>query len=217
MGTSKCPSKLLKLNWHCLWVCFLLVCFLTGFLKDFLERRSISKYKPRSLIAIGSLHRYLTRICFDISTSFQNIPVLISDCAGLTPPNKRKNLLPRQIQLLWSTSQSLACFSVYQCFLVFLALGMKIINEAWQRSDATNGQKVEKENGDVLVADSLLVFSCLLDVLGLLFQDLRVSWYKSQEFSRRVSFELNTFDSSTYTTDLSEETWTAARAMWSVV
>lgn len=42
-------------------------------------------------------------------------------------------------------------------------------------SDATNGQKVEKENGNVLAADSLLVFSCLLEGLGLMFQDLRVS------------------------------------------
>lgn len=42
-------------------------------------------------------------------------------------------------------------------------------------SNATSGQKAEKENGDVLAADSLLVLSCLLEVLELLFQDLRVS------------------------------------------
>lgn len=42
-------------------------------------------------------------------------------------------------------------------------------------SDATSGGKAEKENGHDLVADSHLVFSCLVEVLGLLFQDLRVS------------------------------------------
>lgn len=108
----------------------------------------------------------------------------------------------------------LFCVSV---FPVLLALGMKINSEAWQMSDATNSQKVEKENCDVLVSDSLLVFSCLLEVLGLLFQDLRVSWYKSQELSKRVSFELNAFDSPAYTTDLPEDTWTAARAVLSAV
>lgn len=95
------------------------------------------------------------------------------------------------------------CVSI---FPVFLALGMKINGEGWQMSRATNGEKVEKENVDVLIADSLSVFSCLLEVLELLFWDLRVSWYKSQEFSKRVSFELNTFDSPACTTDLPEET-----------
>lgn len=42
-------------------------------------------------------------------------------------------------------------------------------------SDATSSQKAAKENDDVPAADSLLVFSCLLEALELLFQDLRVS------------------------------------------
>lgn len=42
-------------------------------------------------------------------------------------------------------------------------------------SNATSSQKAEKENGDVPAADSLLVFSCLLEALELLFQDLRLS------------------------------------------
>lgn len=53
-------------------------------------------------------------------------------------------------------------------------------------------------------------------MLGLLFQDLRVSWYKSQEFSKGISLELNTFDSPVYNTDLPEETWTAARTVLSL-
>lgn len=84
-------------------------------------------------------------------------------------------------------------------------------------NNTTSGRKAEKENGDVPAAESLLVFSCLLEVLELLFQDLRVSWYKSQEFSKGVLLELNAFDSPAYTTDLSQETWTATLAVGSVV
>lgn len=40
-------------------------------------------------------------------------------------------------------------------------------------SNAASSQKAEKEDGDVPAADSLSVFSCLLEVLELLFQDLR--------------------------------------------
>lgn len=66
-------------------------------------------------------------------------------------------------------------------------------------------------------SDSLLVFSCLLEVLELLFQDLKVSYHKSQELSKEISLELNAFDSLAYTTDSSQETWTATWAVGSVV
>lgn len=53
-------------------------------------------------------------------------------------------------------------------------------------SNATSGQKADKEDGDV---DSLLVFYYLLELLELLFQDLRVFWYKPREFSTGVSLD----------------------------
>lgn len=56
-------------------------------------------------------------------------------------------------------------------------------------SNATSGQRADKENGDVPAADSLLVFSYLLELLEMLFQDLKVSWYKPQEFSKGVSLD----------------------------